>query len=351
MRYTMEDIARICGVSRGTVNRAIYNKPGINDETRKKILDTIAELGYFPDRIAQNLVKGKSNSIGLVLHNMTNEFNSMMYDYVQQLCIERGYYLHFASSNSNPETEAQNIQRLIEYNVDGIIIFPIDRRGELLRLALAKNIAVVQILNLLPDLAAHSITVDEHGAVYTAVKNLIQRGHRRIVFVEAMFGEYLYRTQSGRGRYNRYIYEERIRGYLDAMKESGLKATRSDVPIFYEYSDTKDNAARFVKDLIEKRHPTALMCYDDFTALWMLTGLKHAGLQVPQDISVVGFDDVNTLRFVQPALSTVRVNYADVARKAGDLLFEQIEHPGQLHQVEIQASYIERETVSTIIPT
>ena len=348
MRYTMEDIARICGVSRGTVNRAIYNKPGINEETRKRILEKIAEVGYFPDRIAQNLVKGKSNAIGLVLHNMTNEFNTMMYDYVQQQCIERGYYLHFASSNSNPELEAQNIQRLIEYNVDGIIIFPIDRRGELLRLALSKNIAIVQIQNLLPDLAAHSVTVDEHGAVYAAVKNLINRGHRKIVFVEAMFGEYLCRNQSGRGRYNRYVYEERIRGYLDAMKENGLKAVRSDIPIFFEYKDTKDNAAGFVRNLMQEKQPTALMCYDDFTALWMLTGLKAIGRRVPQDVSVVGFDDVNTLRFVQPALSTVHVNYADVARRAGGILFEQIDHPGQLQQVEFPTEYIERETVADL---
>lgn len=347
MRYTMEDIARICGVSRGTVNRAIYNKPGINDETRKKILDKIAEVGYFPDRIAQNLVKGKSNAIGLVLHNMTNEFNTMMYDYVQQLCIERGYYLHFASSNSNPELEAENIQRLIEYNVDGIIIFPIDRRGELLRLALSKNIAIVQIQNLLPDLAAHSVTVDEHGAVHTAVTNLIQRGHRKIVFIEAMFGEYLYKNQSSRGRYNRYVYEERIRGYLDAMKENGLKVIRSEIPVFFEHKDTNDNAAGFVRQLMQEK-PTALMCYDDFTALWMLTGLKEIGLRVPQDVSVVGFDDVNTLRFVEPALSTIHVNYAEVARCAGDILFEQIDRPGQLRQVEFQTEYVERETVADV---
>ncbi len=345
MKYTMEDIARMAGVSRGTVNRAIYGKTGINEETRKKILDLIAEVGYFPDRAAQSLVKGRSNAVGLVLHNMSNEFNIMMYDYVQKLCIERNYYLHFTSSNSNPLLEAQNIQRLIEYNVDGIIIFPIDRRGEMLRLAMSKGIAVVQILNLLPDIAAHSITVNEYGLVKQATQRLLDLGHRRVVFVEAMFGEYLSNLKAGSGRYNRYVYEERIRGYLDAMNEAGIATVRSDIPIFYEDRHTQDGAKGFTQDLVKKYDPTALMCYDDFTAIWMMTGLKKLKIRVPEDISIIGFDNINTLKFIEPALSTIRVDYSEIARRAGQILFEEIDHPGNLQQIELDGEYIEQASV------
>jgi LacI family transcriptional regulator len=344
MKYTMEDIARMCGVSRGTVNRAVYNKPGIKEETRKLILDTIKKVGYYPDRAAQSLVSGRSHAIGMIMHNMTNEFNTMMYDYVQALCGERGYYLHFASSNSNPELEAQNIQRMIEYNVDGILIFPIDKRGELLNLAINKGISVVQMLNHLPQIRSHAVIADEQAAIRQLVNHMLNQGHTRITYVEAMFGDYLANVKDGTGAYNRYVYEERIKAYLETMAAAGHPVDRSEIPVFYESRHTQDGGVGFAKEVMASS-PTAILCYDDFTAIWLLTGLKKLGVKVPEDVSLVGFDDVNTLNFISPALSTIRVDFREVARLAAEMLFADLEEKQQPQVIMVEGEFIDRDSI------
>lgn len=342
MKLTMEDIAKICNVSRGTVNRALYNKPNINPETKKKILRVIEELGYSPDYIGQTLATGKSNTIGLILPNIINEFSAMLYTYIEQICSKNGVLLTLATSNDDPYKEEMHIDTFINRRFDGIIMFSINKNSDRIKKIIDKDIPLVLILNKVEGISCNYVCVDEYNSVNTAVQDLIEKNHKDIVYIDGI------RNYSS--NYNKYSNDIRFKAYKDTLRKNNIKFIKENyIEFLPEYYDN-DNLD-ILKELINRKNvPTAIMCFHDRIAVWVLTGLKHLNINVPQDISLIGFDDINELKHIEPKLTTIRTPILKIAKESIRILQDNIKS-GKLTNtyVQLKSKYIVRESIRDLL--
>lgn len=341
MKLTMDDIAKICGVSRGTVNRALYNKPGINEETKQKILEVVDELGYYPNHTAQSLATGKTNTVGLIVPDVDNQFSAALYTYMEDICWKLGYFMILAISNDDPEKESIYIETFIKRNVDGIICIPVNKDNSAIKRAMKFNIPVVLLLNKLEGVDTNLIMIDDYYAVKKTTKYLIDRGHKNIMYIDGI------RNYSN--NYIKYINDERLRGFKDALEESNIEFTQDNysefLPEFYN-----DSEYRLIKKIIDKKdRPTSIICFHDKIAIWALKGLKEYNLKIPDDISIVGFDDLDELKYIEPALTTNRSPIKEIAELSFKMLLNNINtqdfDPGE---IILKTELIQRDSVKKI---
>lgn len=341
MKLTMDDIAKICGVSRGTVNRALYNKPGINKQTKQKILKVVDELGYYPDHTAQSLATGKTNTIGLIVPDVDNQFCSTLYTYMEDVCWKLGYFMSLAISNDNPEKESKYLESFIKRNVDGLICIPVNKDSSSIKKALDYKIPVVLLLNKLEKIKTNMILIDDYYSVKKATQYLIDMGHRNILYIDGI------RNYSD--NYVKYINGERLKGFKDTLEENNIKITQDNyiefLPEFYS-----DNNYRLIKKIISKENkPTAIICFHDRIAIWVIKGLKEHNLKIPEDISIVGFDDINELKYIEPGLTTNKTPIKKIAEESFRILLDNIKIPNFIpEEIVLKTELILRESVKKI---
>lgn len=341
MKLTMDDIAKICGVSRGTVNRALYNKPGINEDTKQKILKVVDELGYYPNHTAQSLATGKTNTIGLIVPDVDNQFCATLYSYMEDICWKLGYFMVLAISNDDPEKESKYIETFIKRNVDGIICIPVNKNNSAVKRAINQNIPVVLLLNKLKGIDTNLIMIDDYYALKKTTQYLIDMGHRNIMYIDGI------RNYSN--NYIRYINDERLRGFKDALKENGIQFTQDKygefLPEFYN-----DVEFRLIKKIIDmKDRPTSIICFHDKIAIWALKGFKEYNLKIPDDISIVGFDDLDELRYIEPALTTNRSPIKEIAELSFKMLLDSMNMTSSnSEKIVLKTELIQRESVKKI---
>lgn len=336
-RPTIQDIARACGVSKGTVNRAIHNKPGIKLETKLRILTAIEDMRYAPSFMARSLATGKTNSIGVLLPNVDNEFFAMVCSEIEKVCWDRGYVTTISFSEDQPDREAAVIRSFFSRSVDGLVIFPVSQDDASALAELAKEMPVVILLNDLSVQGISAVTINEYDGMARTVQYLIDLGHRRIAYVDG------YRRYSI--AYNDFINRERHRAYIDVLARNGIQFN----PDWYiefnpQLYDTTD-ATPMKRLMATPAPPTAIACFHDQIAIWVLQRLCDLGIQVPRDVSVTGFDDIRELRYIRPLLTTTAGRTKDVARAAVDCLFSRIANPAEVaRRTTFDVSLIERDS-------
>jgi len=308
LRVTTKEIARVCRVSVGTVDRALNNRGGINPGTRERILAAAAQLGYRPHLLARGLVTGSTKTIGVVALTLRNPFFSELVEVIQRKARSAGYYVFLMLNEFDPQEEQASLERLQALNVDGIILAPVNR-GTFFT-AYLKRLAtpIVTISNRISrDLPW--VGIDEHGAVRDSARFAMAKGYERIVFV----------TQSREPASAPLLYvdEERIRGYRDALREAGWGFPPEI------YSD------RELAQMIEQNHGdfstrTCLLCTCDAVALDMLNVLKRHRISIPGQVGLMGFDNLDELKYVSPRLTTVSYPIEAMGELAFDNLMAQI---------------------------
>ncbi len=346
----MNDIAKACEVSRATVNRAINNSPNIKPETKEKIMNLISQVGYVPNKQAQDLVIGKSRSIGLILHNMSTEFSNMIYNRTKDICDEKGYYLHFSSSSDNPFDEETNINALLEYNVDGLIIFPINKNPKMLERVLSKDIPVVQIFNKLESLNASGVYVNEYEVIKKVVNHLFSKGHKRLAYVDMRYGKFRHQNQTDI-HFNTFVNDERKRAFRDALNEAGVVNEYQDIHTVFQYGEKNGiyDDKKFYDIIKSKDVATGVICFDDYTSLLLMYLLRINGIRVPEDVSIIGHDDLDILRFIEPRMATVREPIEEVVKAAMRILFEQIEEDKkEIEEICFDAEFLDGKSVIQI---
>jgi LacI family transcriptional regulator len=288
VQVTTKDIARVCGISRGTVDRALNGKPRIDPDTKALILKTAREMGYRPDLLARSLVKGRTMSLGVVVYDIRNRYFAQLVSAIEMAARRRGYFLNITLQENDPEMESRLIGNLVDRRVDGLILCPVNK-GEEFR-AFLKSLPAPSVVignYIAPDIPFAGI--DERAAAIDAVELIASKGYERIVFVCPPL--------ANASKENIYSHEQRLAGFYEAIGRHAI-ASR-------EVLGADDYLDRLSPILGASDARTAFFCSGDIYALGAVRRLKAEGFEVPRDAGVMGFDNIDTLEYFTPSLATV----------------------------------------------
>jgi len=326
---TIKDIARLCGISEGTVDRAINNRPGINEKTRQRVLEVARLLNYRPNRIAQSLATGRTMTIGIICFDLYNNFFSQLIDIIEANAKRHEYFVNLILTHRDLNKEIEGIQYLIERNVDGIIMFPVGKGERYVEYLKSIKKPIVTLYNKISDGFAH-IGVDDHNAMSDAVKFIKSKGYERIYFITPAI------TKQEESGLNVYTLKRRLNGYIDGIKKYGL----NHEPLVVEGKDF-DEAFR---DL-DLNHKTAMLCICDTYALETMKYFRDRNLRVPEDIGIMGYDNIDVLKYVQPQLSTIEYHVDIMGDLAFSTLFDLINGKQVPQEQLLDYHIIEGETI------
>jgi LacI family transcriptional regulator len=331
-RVTMSDVARQAGVSLMTVSRVINNKGDVSNETRQRILEIIASLGYRPSAIARSLATKETCTIGLVIPDVTNPFFADIARGVEHLAYSKGYHVFLCNSEEDPQRELAVIQSLEEKRVDGLILCSSRLEEEKLADVLA-NLPPVVLINRRLHQAGEdtfdTVILDDEQGGWLATHHLIQGGHQRIGFLAGPAASY-----SGAGRRT---------GFLAALKEADIEPEAGWISHCLPSVEGGYEATRQLLDMYPQL--TALFCYNDLVAVGALQASNELKRRVPEDLAIVGHDDIPLAALVSPALTTCRVPRYELGARAVNALLERLRDcPGGCQQSVLQPELVIRES-------
>lgn len=303
---TIKDIARAASVSHSTVSRALRDSPMVGRETADRIRRIAQESGYRASAVARSLATSRTRTIGVVVTSIADPFAAEVVSGIEEAADTQGYSVILADSNADPEREVRVVTALQERRVDGIVVTS-SRVGALYVPLLARmRVPIVLVNNQHPSEFVHSIMIGNREAALAAVNHLVALGHRRIAYLGDRFGH-----QSD---------TERFAGYREALEQADLPFT----PELVMHGDGKlEGGEQAICRLLSlAARPTAVFCYNDMSAVGALAGIRARGLRIPDDISVVGFDDLPIARYTWPPLTTVRQPKRQMGRLAVERLLK-----------------------------
>jgi LacI family transcriptional regulator len=303
---TIHDVAARAGVSVATVSRVLNGKEGVREATLRQVLDAAKALSYVPNVAARSLSIQRTQTVGIVLPDVHGEFFSEVIRGIDVAARAARYHILVSGSHSDVG-EMLEVVEAMRGRVDGLVVMAPD--VALASLQLPADLPLV-LLNSTAD-GRDAITIDNYGGALLMMGHLGELGHRRIAFLNGP-------AQNADAR-------ERLRGFRDAMHGLGVPATRS-LELAGDFTEESGHGAAQKILKLEPR-PTAIFAANDSMAVGALAALAEAGLEVPRDMSVTGFDDIPIARYVAPPLTTIRVDMADLGRRAFSLLFNAIEQP------------------------
>lgn len=304
-------VASLAKVSIATVSRTINGSPVVSDRLTKRVWQAIEELGYFPNSHARTLVSGRSRLFGIIVENITNPFFPELIQSFEEVAVAHGYEILVSSSNSDPVILANCVRRMLERKVDGVAVLSFGAEEPVLDQLLHRDVPIVLAEFRPDDPKVSTILLDYNTGIREAVNHLAGLGHNKIAFL------------AGPHRLHSAITREN--DFRDAMGAAGLPIETKWV---IECDHTlKGGVVGFGRLEALAARPTAIICSNDMTAIGALRAAYMQGLRVPQDISVIGLDDVDFTEFTLPPLTTIRLSRADLARAAFEALRQQAEEP------------------------
>ena len=353
-RVTITDVAKRSGVSTATAARALGDYGSVGGGTRDRVRTVAAELGYRPNRLARSMIKGTTQTLGVVLADIENPFFYRALAGMTDTARRRGFDVVLVNTDEDDALEDQALSTLVERQVDGLIICPTnDGDSTYLKQVVASELPVVLLDRPRPDVATDMVGLDNIGAAAEATRHLLAHGHTRIAIVTGGNPSVLPRLRrtgmKGVEKIAVTTLGDRAAGYRDALVAAG-------VPLRPEYLSAggfhRDDAAAATKELMAlPEPPTAVLAFDSVLSLGVLVGLRDLGLRCPDDVSVVGFDDADWAEVVSPPLTVFSQPVYEIGVKACELLLDGVE--GQQRdpaEHRLQGRLIERASVGAPRP-
>jgi LacI family transcriptional regulator len=325
-KVTIADVAKSAGVSAMTVSRVLNNKGEISPATRERVQAAIDRLGYRPSAIARSLATQRSRTLGLMVPDITNPFFPEIVRGAEDAAWRSGYTMIFCNTVEDLEREAATLQRLEDNRVDGVILCSARLPDEALVPLIKRHSAVVLVNRDVPSELAGTVQIDDGYGTMRAVHHLMASG-RRIVGLLA-------------GPPYSHSGKKRLQGFLDAHETIGNVVAKS---LIEPCSPDEAGGVQATKALIA-RHPNldGLICYNDLVAIGALQACGELGTSVPDDIAIVGCDDIRLASLVTPALSTLRVDKYALGTQAVTLLLEQLEQHKSNQRVTLKPELVIR---------
>lgn len=302
---TLEDVAQRAGVSTATVSRCL-NKPGVvRPKTRERIEQAIAELGYTPHQAARALASNRTGTIGVVIPTMENAIFARGLQAMEEVLAEHGVTLLVATSNYEPHRELEKIKTLVARGVDGLALIGFERLPQAHQFLAARGRPFVLLWNYNQSSPYPCIGFDNHSAAKAMAERVIALGHLRIAMIAGQ--------TNGNDR-----AAARVAGVREALAGHGMDLD-ADSLIECHYSIAQGEAAA-QRLLAGPQKPTALICGNDVLAAGALHYARKSGHRVPEECSIVGFDDIDLASIVDPELTTVRVPHRQMGQAAAEML-------------------------------
>lgn len=300
---TIKDVARLAGVSVATVSRVINDSPKASDASRQAVTCAMEELNYHPNANARALAQQTTETIGLIVGDVSDPFFGAMVKAVEQVAYRTGNFLLIGNGYHNEQKERQAIEQLIRHRCAALVVHAkMIPDSELI--SLMKQMPGMVVINrILPGFEQRCVALDDRYGAWLATRHLIQQGHTKIGYLCS----------------NHQISDadDRLQGYYDALTEHGL--TVNDRLVTYGEPDESGGEQAMTELLGRGKNFSAVACYNDSMAAGAMGVLNDNGIDVPKEISLIGFDDVLISRYVRPRLTTVRYPIITMAEQAAEL--------------------------------
>jgi DNA-binding LacI/PurR family transcriptional regulator len=334
-RPTIRDVARSAGVSLSTVSVVLNESGSASEETRRRVLDAVHELGYEPNSQARNLRRGRAHAVGLIVPDVLNPFFALVAEGVQEEARRRDYLLVLCSSDFEADREADHARLLRASRLDGVIHLSGTGVPEDELLDLATDSPLVFVDERVPGLDRPFVGSDNRLGARLAAELAIDRGHRRFGIVAGPPGL--------------WTASQRLAGYQEALKQAGIDP--AGVPTVagdYRLESGRTAAAVLLEEPDGSR-ATVLLVANDLMAIGCMRYCSELGIAVPEEVGIVGYDDIALAELVTPALTTVRQPAREMGRAAARMLLDEIEGLKVEREVDLPAELVVRESL-TVAP-
>ena len=338
-KVTIYDVAKHCGVSVATESRIVNNVDyPVSAELRTRVQASVRELKYKPNMLGRYLKSNRTDEVGVIIPNISNFYYPGLIAGINDSLIHSGYNVLLCNSYRNPEYEKKQFLSLLQKQVKGIIISTVSDDTSWIEEVNTDDVTVVAIEQPLHT-PTHRVCFNYYGGGYMAARYLVGMGHRDIAFISPPL------TYASR--------RQRLDGFLAGLKESGIELDADHLRISdYERDDENVYEFNIGSRLAEKlmqldTPPTAIFCINDMMALGAIRALQRRGIRVPQDVSVLGFDNLALSEMITPALTTVDQCTREIGAKAIELLTKSFADPAApLETVRFKPKLVERESVA-----
>lgn len=320
---TILDVEKESGVSKSTISRFLQGKP-VTEENRIKIEDAIKKLNYIINPFASGLKSNKTFTVGVVIPDITDSFFPPIIKEFEKRMSVNGYNVILSDYENDPKKERKQLDLLANKKIDGVVVATSNTSGSHIQKCLDKNLPVILLDRLIPDVKCDSITVDNFSAVYNATTECIKMGHTNI---GAVYGHY-------------YTDSERIRGLRKAMKDNGLRIDTEKIIKLNVFKETPEESISKLLDM--KNRPTLLFCSNVYFGISALKVRFQRNLNIPKDISVIVFDDISTfpnhdyLSFIKPEFASITQPLSEIGKYAAELLLDRIKNTGTTEALNIE---------------
>ena len=305
MKTTIQDVARKANVSKATVSRVLNKNPQVKKEIKEKVLQAIEELDFRPNAVARNLANSRSNTIALVVPDMTNPYFPVLARGVEDEAHKKGYMLFISNTDNNPELEKKYLEKLIEQQVCGIVLVTALGEEELLKHWGKYQVPIVLCERHIEHSPFDIVLIDDYKASYDVINAFIRNGHKNIVHITGPMWV-------DSAKYRKKAYEQ-------AMEDAELNALIKIGEFTFE------SGKALMNEILDSGYkPTALFAANDLIAIGAMSAIYEHGLSVPEDIAIIGCDDTLISAMSRPTLSTIAVPAYDIGVRAVELLDERV---------------------------
>ena len=312
-KMDIRTVAQLANVSIATVSRTINRVSTVNPKMAKRVWEAIEKLDYFPNTQARALVSGRSRLLGLIVSEITNPFFPELIQGFEDIAVEHGYEILISSTNYDPRRMSLCIRRMLERRAEGVAVMTFGVEKPLLEQLAERKVPLV-FVDVGPERPGISLLrVDYRHGIQQGVQHLAVMGHRDIAFIS--------------GPKRLHSAQSRLAAFTSSLEECGIAPNPAWL---VEGDHTMEGGIEAMDGLLKSRHlPTAVMCSNDMTAIGVLHKLYRAGLRVPDDLSVIGFDDIRIAKVTIPPLTTIQMSCFELARAAVTALRALVEEGGE----------------------
>jgi len=328
-KMDIRTVAQLANVSIATVSRTINRVTTVNPKMAKRVWEAIEKLDYFPNTQARALVSGRSRLLGLIVSEITNPFFPELIHWFEDIAVQHGYEIFIGSTNYDPRRMSLCIRRMLERRAEGVAVMTFGVEKPLLEQLADRKVPLV-FVDVGPESPRISLLrVDYRHGIRQGVQHLAALGHRDIAFIS--------------GPKRLHSAQSRLAAFSKSLEECGIP---SDPAWLVEGDHTMEGGIEAMDRLLTSRHiPTAVMCSNDMTAIGVLHKLYRAGLRVPDDLSVIGFDDIHIAQVTIPPLTTIQMSCFELARAAVTALRAHVEEGGEVKRsYKINTNLVVRES-------
>ncbi|MDQ2999360.1 MAG: LacI family transcriptional regulator, partial [Chloroflexota bacterium] len=327
---TINNVAKLAGVSRMTVSRVLNNSGYISQETRERVEKAIAEINYVPNALARSLRFKQTNIIALILTDITNPFFTSVARGVEDVAREQGFSVIFCNTDESEAEEIKYLNILLQKQIDGFLLVPACDSIKSIAVLQARAVPAVVVDRRVPHGPVDSVRSDSEQGAYQLIRHLLALGHTRIAVL------------SGSSTVSTAV--DRVAGYTRALREAGVDIDQQQ--IFFDQFTQGDGYLMARQALAAKPQPTALFAANNFIAFGAVRAVREAGLRIPEHISIVAFDDLPQSMIWEPFLTVAAQLAYEIGQRATELLLSRLagEGPAETQEIMLPTTLIIRKS-------